>query len=108
MEAIKIQGKVINLGNTIEVGEKKFKKREIVIILDADSQYPQEIALQGTRDLCDKMDDLVIGTEVLFHINLNGRKWTNKEGIYQWFNSLQIWKFEVITSVSFVDNEPAF
>ena len=100
MEAILIKGTVVNLADTVEVGEKKFKKRDIAIEIEGGGQYPQEVSLQGTKDLCEKMDDLVPGTEASFYVNLNGRKWTNKEGVDQWFNTLQIWKFEVTKSVA--------
>lgn len=100
MEAILIKGTVVNLAETVEVGEKKFKKRDIAIEIEGGGQYPQEVSLQGTKDLCEKMDDLAPGTEASFHVNLNGRKWTNKEGVDQWFNTLQIWKFEVTKSVA--------
>lgn len=99
MEAILIKGTVVNLAETVEVGEKKFKKRDIAVELEGGGQYTQEVLLQGVKDTCDKMDDLVPGTEASFHVNLNGRKWTNKEGVDQWFNTLQIWKFEVNKSV---------
>ena len=100
MEAILIKGTVVNLADTVEVGEKKFKKRDIAIEIEGGGQYPQEVCLQGTKDLCEKMDDLVAGTEASFHVNLNGRKWINDKGIPTWFNTLQIWKFEVTKSVA--------
>lgn len=100
MEAIEIKSVVIHLFDTEEVGEKKFKKRDIAVeILDGNPQYPEQILLQGIKDLCDTMDELQPGTEVTFHVNLKGRAWTDKNGKKVWFNTLQIWKFDVIRSV---------
>lgn len=101
MEAIEIKSVVIHLFDTEEVGEKKFKKRDIAVeILDGNPNYPEQICLQGVKDLCDKMDELQPGTEVIFKVNLKGRPWTDKTGKKVWFNTLQIWKFDVVRSVA--------
>lgn len=111
MEAIEIKGTVLELAETQTVGDN-FKKRDVAIELaDGNPQYPEHISLQGIKDLCDKMDELQPGTEATFKVNLKGRAWTNKEGKKIYFNTLQIWKFEVTKSVpisSEVDEKPPF
>ena len=104
MEAVKVKGKVVFVGQTQVVGEKEFKKREIVLELDGNPNYPDEVAFEATKDKCDELNGISIGDEVELHVNLKGRKWTNKEGVDKWFNTLAIWKINVLTS----NEEPAF
>lgn len=99
MEAIKLQGKVYKLGTTQEVGEKKFKVREMILEIEPDTQYPIYATIQGTGDKCEKMDDMVKGSEVTVHVNLRGRLYKNKDGEEKSFNSFDLWKFEVNSSV---------
>lgn len=100
MEAIEIKGTVIELSDKETIGDN-FTKRTVVIELsDGNLQYPEYISLQGIKDTCDKMDELQPGTEATFKINLKGRAWTNKDGKKVYFNTLQIWKFEVTKSVA--------
>lgn len=103
MEAIKLQGKVYKLGTTQEVGEKKFKVREMILEIEPDTQYPIYATIQGAGDKCEKMDDMVKGSEVTVHVNLRGRLYKNKDGEEKSFNSFDLWKFQVDKSVSVSD-----
>ena len=47
---MKIKGKLVNVGQTINVSDK-FKKREIW--LETQEQYPQTLALQIASNKCD-------------------------------------------------------
>ena len=96
MEAIKVKGKVVFIGETKLIGEKEFKKREIVLELDGNPNYPDEVLFEATKDKCDELNALSIGDDIEVDINLKGRKWTSKEGVDKWFNTLSIWKFNVL------------
>lgn len=105
MEAIKVKGTIVFIGETQAIGVKEFKKREIVLEIEGNPNYPDEVLFEATKDKCDELNSLNIGDEVELDVNLKGRKWTNKEGVDKWFNTLAIWKIKVLNKV---DNEPAF
>lgn len=99
MEAIKLEGIVYKLGDTKEVGEKNFRVREMILEVEPESQYPIYVTIQGTGDKCDKMDDMAVGSTVTVHVNLRGRLYKDKSGIEKSFNSFDLWKFNVDSSV---------
>ena len=47
---MELQGEIIKLGETEVIGQKGFRKRQIVIKTDA--QYPQTIPVDFTQDKC--------------------------------------------------------
>lgn len=86
-----IKGKVIVLGDTIQVTEK-FSKRELVI--DTGGEYPQLISIQFAQDNCIRLDTVSVGQEVDVSYNLRGRSWTNPQGETKYFNTIEGWKIE--------------
>lgn len=104
---MEIKGKVVAIMPE-QVVSDKFKKREIVIATN--DTYPQEIVMQFTQDKCDLANKLTIGGAVTAHINLKGKKYTNKTtGADAWFSSIEIWKIDIepVTS-SVTSNELDF
>lgn len=92
----KITGKIISIGNVVEVSEK-FKKLEFVV--ETDEQYPQKLQLQFTQDKVDLMKYYKIGSVVDVNVNIKGREWTNQQtGELRYFMSLDAW------SISFKDS----
>ncbi len=85
-----VKGILHTKGDAVQVSEK-FRKREFVLKLDADSRYPQMVAFELTGDRCDSLDKFEIGQEVSVEFTLRGREWTNSEGVVRVFNSLQVW-----------------
>jgi hypothetical protein len=81
--------KVINATNIVN---DKFKKREIVITDNSNTQYPQHIICQLTQDKCSLADQFYVGDEVKVDINLRGREWTSPQGEVKYFNTIEIWK----------------
>lgn len=94
---MELKCKVLRIGQTEEVSDK-FKKRELIVEYAENPTYPQTIKFEASQDKCDKLDALKSGDEINLHYNLNGREWTDKAGKVQVFNTLSIWKFEVIGS----------
>ena len=92
----KITGKIIVIGETIQVTEK-FSKREIVVET-TDDMYPQTIPMQFTQDKCSVLDEYVLGDEVEVSVNIQGRLWTNPEGVDKYFLSLNGWRIEKTTA----------
>lgn len=102
---MEIKCKVLRVGQTEVIGDKGFKKRELVCEYAENPQYPQTIAFEANKDNCEKLDSLKSGDEINLSFNLNGREWTNKEGVIKVFNTLTIWKFEVLNSSPASTNE---
>ena len=92
---MKLQGKIKLVGETEQVSDK-FKKRELVITTNDNPTYPQHISVQCTNDKCVMLDNLSVGTEVSLEINLRGREWTSPSGQVKYFNTIEVWKLDVI------------
>ena len=90
---INIEGKLIEKFETVQVTDT-FKKREFVIEHAENPSYPEFLKLELIQDKCNSLDNIEIGETINVFINIKGRKWTNKEGKVNYFNSLQAWKIE--------------
>ena len=93
---MEITGKIKVLNETQNIGSSGFRKREVVITTE--DQYPQHILLEFIQDKCDLLNNYAIGQDVKISINLRGREWINQEGVAKYFNSLQGWKIELLST----------
>jgi hypothetical protein len=91
---MEVSGLVKFIAETESVGEKGFRKRDIVVTTD--EQYPQQIQCQFVQDKCDLLDAVKIGESVKIGINLRGREWVNPQGESKYFNTIQGWRIEVV------------
>lgn len=73
-----------------------FKKRECVVTTD--EAYPQTIMIEFAQDKCEYLDGYQLGEEVKVSINLRGREWINPQGEAKYFNQLQGWRIERLTT----------
>ena len=73
-----------------------FKKRELVVTTE--EQYPQHIMVEFTQDKCDLLDSYQVGEPVKVSINLRGTEWVSPQGETKYFNSIQGWRIERLTS----------
>lgn len=89
---MEVTGKIRSIGQTQEIGDKGFKKRDIVVTTE--EQYPQHISIQFVQDKTSLLDNLKVGDDVKVSINLRGREWVNPQGETVYFNTLQGWKIE--------------
>ena len=96
MPSIELKGTVLKVGQT-EQRSESFKTRQLILKTDSDTQYPQEISIEFNQAKAELLDVVREGSEVKVSTNLNGRKWTNKEGKDLWFNSINAWKIEVLS-----------
>jgi hypothetical protein len=80
----------IKVINATKVVSEKFSSREFVV--ETEEQYPQLISMQVTNAKCPVLDGYAVGDKVTASINLRGRKWTNKEGVDRYFNTIECWK----------------
>lgn len=92
---MEIKCKVLRVGQIEQVSDK-FKKRELIVEYAENPAYPQTLKFEASQDRCDKLDSVNPGDEVTIHFNINGREWTNKDGVVQVFNTLSIWKVDIV------------
>ena len=89
---MEVTGKILRIGKVVQVTDS-FKKLDLVLEIDGDTNYPQNILFESHQDNADKVLQYnKVGQEVTVSFNLRGRDWTNKEGVVKTFNTLQAWK----------------
>lgn len=94
---MEVLGKIKMVGPEQQVSSA-FKKRELVVTTD--EQYPQHILIEFTQDKCDLLSSYAIGEEIKVSINLRGREWVNPQGETRYFNSIQGWRVERVSSTA--------
>lgn len=95
---MQLKGKIHSVGQTQQVTES-FKKRSLILETADNPQYPQYITVEASQDKVSLFDGLNVGQEVEIDTNLNGRLWTNKEGVEVSFNVISAWKVTKIGDV---------
>jgi len=83
--------------DTVQVNEK-FKKREFVIEFADNPKYPQTIQFQLVQDSCPILDQFNLDDKIRVEFDLRGRKWTDPNGVDKYYNTLQAWKIEALTT----------
>ncbi len=90
-----IKGKVHEVSPVIEVSEK-FKKRELIVEYAENPAYPEFIKFEAVQDKVNMFDNVKIGDQVELFFNLRGRPWTDKAGKTSYFNTLVVWRINVL------------
>lgn len=93
---MEIKGKVHEIGATAQVTDS-LKKRELIVEYVENPQYPEYVKFEAIQDRCNLLDDLKVGDDVEVHFNLKGRPWTDKSGKKSYFNSLQLWRVNLLS-----------
>jgi hypothetical protein len=88
-----VGGKLHKIFETKQITER-FRKREFVVELMDNPQYPQMVMFQLTGDRCGQLDEFNVDDEVSIEFSLRGREWTSPQGEVKYFNSLDVWKLE--------------
>ena len=101
---MEVIGKVKLIGDVQTFGTGGFKKRELVVTTD--EQYPQMIMIEFVQDKTDLLNNYKIGQDVKVSINLRGREWINPEGVAKYFNAIQGWRIENLSSQAAPSNLP--
>lgn len=92
MSNLSVVGLVHEVGETQQVTDK-FKKRDLVVKLVGDNpEYVDYVKFEATQDRVTNFDGLSEGDSVEVFFNLQGRPWTNKDGVTSYFNSLNAWR----------------
>lgn len=102
-----IKGKVHEVGEVITVSDK-FKKRELVIEYAENPTYPEYVKFEAVQDKVGLLDPLKVGDQVEVFFNLRGRPWTDKAGKTQYFNTLAVWRLNVLGAEAPAANTPAY
>jgi len=90
---INVSGKLHTVFETKQITER-FQKREFVVEMSDNPQYPQVVLFQLTGNRCGQLDELKVGDEVRIEFSLRGREWTSPQGDVKFFNSLDVWSLE--------------
>jgi hypothetical protein len=94
MAGFKLRAKVQEVGETMTVGQNGFTKREVIATIEG--EYPDFFKFEFIKDKTSIPDELIEGTYVTFHFNLNGKKVESKAGKDpMYFTSLQCWKADI-------------
>ena len=92
---MEIKGKVHEVSPTVQVTDS-LKKRELILEYIENPQYPEYLKFEAIQDRCNLLDNTKVGDDVEVFFNLKGRPWTDKTGKKTYFNSLQLWKVNVL------------
>jgi carbamoylphosphate synthase large subunit len=74
---------------------EKFAKQEFIILTQ--DQYPQHIALQCVNDKCDLLKGIGKDDLIKVTFNLNGKPFTNKQGVEVVMTNLNAYKIESLS-----------
>jgi len=86
-------GKIYAVFEAKQITER-FRKREFVVEMGDNPNYPQYVLFQLTGDRCEALDGFEKGDEVRVDFSLRGREWTSPQNEIRYFNSLDVWTLE--------------
>lgn len=69
-------GELLSKEETKHRGSSDFAMKNFVIRTEA--KYPQVIKLGCIKDMCEKVDQIKIGSKVICHFDLRGYEWNDK------------------------------
>ena len=96
---MEIKGKIHEVAPTVQVTDS-LKKREVIVEYIENPQYPEYLKFEAIQDRCNLLDNVKVGDDVEVFFNLRGRPWTDKAGKKSYFNSMQLWKINVLAGAS--------
>ncbi|RZJ92455.1 MAG: DUF3127 domain-containing protein [Chryseobacterium sp.] len=90
---MQVTGKLIQTTGVEQISDT-FKKTNIIIQTEYDSQYPQEISVECHNDNLEKIKSagVVPGDVVTLDCNLRGKKYEKDGQPARWFNTIVMWK----------------
>lgn len=93
---MELQGTIKFIGQTEQVSQT-FQKRDVVIMTEESSQYPQPILVQFTQAKCDELNTYQVGQQAIISVNLRGKEYQDKQtGQIKYFNTIQGWKITAV------------
>lgn len=85
------EGRLIEIFDANQVTDT-FRKREFVVEMGGNPNYPETVLFQLVQDKCDILDNFKVNDEIVVSFDLRGRKWKSPKGEIKYFNTLQAWK----------------
>lgn len=93
---MQLTGTIKFIGQTEQVSQT-FQKRDVVIMTEESSQYPQPILVQFTQAKCDELNTYQVGQQATISVNLRGKEYQDKQtGQTKYFNTIQGWKIAAV------------
>ena len=71
-----------------------FTKRDFVLKIEDNPQYPQFVSFQLTQEKCGLITAFQLGAGMKVHFNLRGRAWVSPTNETKYFNTLEAWRLE--------------
>lgn len=102
MASFEVKGTVEHVG-AIEQVSDSFRKRDLILNIDEESDYPQTIKIEAAQAKCDdtNLNEVRKGDSVTVSVNLRGRVWDNvAKNRKEVFNTLQYWKLSINQTAS--------
>ena len=91
-----INGVIHSVDQTVEVTES-FKKREFIVKVEYNPQYPEYLRMEMIQDKCSDLDSYNAGDYVDVSVNVKGRLYNDKNtGEERCFNTIQAWRISKV------------
>jgi hypothetical protein len=91
-----VTGKFLGAKPTQLVGQNNYAVRPFYLDLTDNPEYPNTPEFQLKGDKVNLVDNLTKGQMVQVKFNIDGRKYTNREGRDGVITNLNVWKIEVV------------
>lgn len=90
---MQITGRLIK-STPVEVISEKFRKTNVILETEHETQYPQEICVECHNDNIEKLKSAGVkaGDIVTIEVNLRGKRYEKEGAETRWFNTLVMWK----------------
>ena len=88
-ESYELNGEIHFIDETKEYGSNGFQKREIVVVTEGDTDYPQLIKVEFVKDKCAILDQFSVGQNVTVKFNMRGREYNGN-----YYTNIQGWKID--------------
>lgn len=89
---MQLDGTIKQIGQDQTIGDKGFKKRELV--LETSGEYPQKVLIEFVQDKTELLNKFKVNESVTIAINIKGREWKDPNGETKYFNTIQGWKID--------------
>jgi len=86
-----IKGTLHKIFETNQVSDK-FRKREFVLLVADNPQYPEHIKMEVIQDNCEHLDGYHLLENIEVDINIKGREYKHPEKGVMYFVTLQAWR----------------
>lgn len=107
-QSYEAMGPIHEIGPIEQISDS-FQKRQVVLMLDQDTDYPQPVPFIFTQAKCDLATGYAIGQQVKIAFNLRGRHWQPNDGRQgRYFGENSAWKLEAVGPAATQPQQPAY